>query len=168
MANFVLANTYATTFRSALFYNRPLTAQEILDNYNVQLANPAAGFEPVLPFSTSVGVSNIGVTLTSIPGATGYRLTLQQTGASSASIVKNNFTDLDQKIVDLIPETEYTISLFSTFGLVYSSTVTTLANTSSSYDVNEFAIAGGGYDLSTLSDTSVGYISEVMNLFTEV
>lgn len=123
------------------------------------------------PLRVEPQVSSVSVTIGSVDGATGYRLTLQQTGSSTISIVKDNFTDLNQVITNLIPGTEYTISLFSTtgtgFDFVESSVVNTLANSASNYNVNDFINGSGRFDLSAFNTTSFGLISEVMNdLFT--
>ena len=123
------------------------------------------------PFRVEPQVTSASVTIGAVDGATGYRLTLQQTGSSTVSIVNDNFTDLNQTVTNLTPGTEYTISLFSITGDVFefvdSTVITTLTNSASNYNVNDFINDSGRFDLSTFNTTSFGLISEVMNdLFT--
>ena len=112
---------YMTDFR---IYDDALPDSEISTMYS-QGPGYVAG-----PINLNPQDVSVSVTIGGVEGATGYRLTLQQTGSDTVTIVEDNFTVLQQTITGLTPETEYTISLFSTTGTVYefvaSSTVTTL------------------------------------------
>lgn len=168
-ANFGQNYTYPTIFRGALFYDRALSAEEILENYNTLALRPQAGFAFVPPLALTPRPLSVRVVVGPQPGATAYRLT-SQTASSTEGIVKNGFTYLEQTIRDLSPDTEYTFRLYSTSGQGYSLvdtlTVTTLENSAGSYDVNDFG-GSGQFDLSSLGTTSVRLISDVMNeLFT--
>ena len=150
------------------FYNRALSDTEVADmhTYFSTIGDP---FDAP-PLSVTPRAVSIAVSIGEISGATGYRLTSQQTGSSKIRVVRTDFTDLDQVVVNLKPETEYTLSLFSTTGSGYEiagqSVVTTLSNSSDNYDVSEFG-GGGNFDLSSLDNDSVGLISGFMNdLFT--
>lgn len=106
-------------------------------------------------------------TVSPVGGATAYRITTQKTGSTRERTAKNGFTDLNQTIYNLVPETEYTLRLYSTSGggysLVHAATVTTLENSASNYNANDFLGADGRFDLSSLDTTSVGFIADVMN-----
>lgn len=107
------------------------------------------------------------ITVTSVSGATAYRLTSQMTGSPIERVVENNFTVLNQTANNLTPETEYTFRLYATEGSVYSlvheSTVSTRANSADNYDSNDFLGTSGRFDLTALDTTSVAYIADVMN-----
>lgn len=169
-ANFGGQGTYPTTFRSALFYDRALSAAEVLANYNTALSSPQAGFALVLPLTVTPRAVSVLAVVGPQDGATAYRLTTQSTGSSTERTVKDGFTGLEQTIANLTPQTEYTIRLYSTSGAEYSlvdeSTVSTLENSASSYDVMDFG-DNGQFDLSALDTTSVALVSDIMNeLFT--
>lgn len=122
---------------------------------------------PPIPLVLTPRALSIKVTVTPVTGGTGYRLTLQETGSDRVNTVKNNFTDLDQTIRNLVPETEYTVRLFSDMGtgvydLVDESTVSTLANSASNYDTSEFG-SNGRFDLRSLDNTSIALMSNFMN-----
>lgn len=125
--------------------------------------NPAPNLLSVDP-----RVSNIlSTVVSSVPEATGYRLTYQQTGSSNEIVGTENFIGLTQTIINLIPETEYTIRLYftedgSVYTLIGTSTATTLVNSGSNYDKSDY-LSSGRFDISTLDNTSVGLISDVMN-----
>ena len=124
-----------------------------------------------VPLTVIPRALNVKITVSPVAGATAYRLTLQRTGSTTERVAKSSFTDLDQTIPNLTPEIEYTFRLYSTNGngytLVGESTVTTLANSASNYDANDFLGASGTFDLSSLDTTSVGFIADIMNdLFT--
>lgn len=156
-------------FQSLLVYDRALSVEEVLQNYEVILAIPDIMIE-LPPFTVTPRVVSVGVAVRPVDGATGYRLTSQKTGSPRETVVKNYFTDLDQTVRDLTPDTTYTLRLYSTtgsgFDLAGESTTSTLANSASNYDVNEFGGAGK-FDLSALNSTSVALMSNFMNdLFT--
>jgi hypothetical protein len=146
-------------------YDDALSAGDITSLYN-DGPNPLQ-----LPFTPTPRVTSAVFTVSPVDGATGYRLTYQKTGSNNEVIALNNFTDLDQTIRNLVPETEYTFRLYSTTGTVFTleaeSIATTLANSAGNYDVNDFVGPSGRIDISSLDNNSVGLISDVMNdLFT--
>jgi hypothetical protein len=168
--NYLLGSHYHATFRSALFYNRALTAQEIADNYATLLNFPDAPLGgpllSVIPRALSVAVS-----ISEVAESTGYKLTSQQTGSSTIRIVNDGFTDLEQVVGNLKPDTEYTLRLFSAttgsgYELVGESVVSTLVNSPGSYDVSEFGM-DSSFDLSSLDTDGLRLMTLVMNdLFT--
>lgn len=129
----------------SFFYDRSLSDTEVA-NMHTYFSTIGDPFAPPSLTVTPRAVS-ITVSIGEISGATGYRLTSQQTGSPKVIVVNTDFTELDQSILNLQPETEYTVRLYSTTGSVYEfvteSTVSTLVNSASSYDVNEFGMDGG-------------------------
>lgn len=153
-------NGYMPDFR---VYDDALSATEMNTLYT-------DGPNPVLPvpaLTVSPRALNAKITVSPVDGATAYRLTSQKTGSTRESVAKSSFTDLNQTIPNLTPETEYTFRLYSTTGnsyaLVGESTVTTLINSASNYDANDFVGASGRFDISSLDTASVGLIADVMN-----
>lgn len=163
------AHHYEAFFRSVIIHNRALTPAEITSNYNVSLLDTQANIElPALTFQSTV--FNIGVVIKEISGATGYRLTRQGPGDSNQRLVKEHFTELNQMIKNLTPNTEYTIRLFYTSGSGYqfvgAFTASTLENISSNFDTSGFLL-DGRFDLTSLDNSSLSLMSGVMNdLFT--
>ena len=123
---------------------------------------------PSPPLVFTPRVTTIAITISSVSGAIAYRLTSQATG-SIEKTEKDGFTDLDQTIKNLSPETEYTFRLYSTddgtaYTLVETSAVTTLANVGSNYDKNDYLDDTSGiFDLSVLDQTSVNRMSDLLN-----
>jgi hypothetical protein len=115
--------------------------------------------------TTSPRAVSIAVTVL-VGDATAYRLTVQEAGSSTERVVVNNFADPNQTIDNLIPETEYTVRLYSTTGSEYileaESVVTTLVNSPASFDVSDYGTEGN-YNLSSLDPESVGLISDLFN-----
>lgn len=145
------------TVDSVMIYSEPISEPTYLYDLYLAIVYPLTITPRALSLSVAVGTVN---------GATAYRLTSQKTGSPKATVVKNNFTDLNQKITNLTPETEYTIRLYSTDGSGYSlvdeSTVTTLENSASSYDVSSFG-NDGKFDLTSFDSNSISLMSGVMN-----
>lgn len=145
-------------------YDDALSAGDITSLYN-DGPNPNPTY--AAPLTLAPRALGVSVDISPVDGATAYRLTSQKTGETKEKIEKDNFTGLTQMISNMTPETEYTLRLYSTAGstyeLVFASTVFTLANSASSYDVNEFLGTSGTFDLSTLDSASVELISNVMN-----
>ncbi|AAR26875.1 FirrV-1-A51 [Feldmannia irregularis virus a] len=101
----------------------------------------------------------IDVTFAAVSGAIAYKLTKKTTTATDEIDVATGFTDLAQRVRDLQPETEYTISLYSsTDGTTYTpagtASATTLANVSSNYSASDFSNESGKYDLSKFGKSS--------------
>lgn len=123
---------------------------------------------PSPPLILTPRVTTIAITISSVSGAIAYRLTSQATG-SIEKIEKYDFTDLDQTIKNLSPETDYTFRLYSTddgtaYTLVETSAVTTLANVGSNYNKNDYLDDTSGiFDLSVLDQTSVNHMSDLLN-----
>lgn len=145
-------------------YNDALSAGDIASLYN-------DGTSPPPSFTATPGLTSVAFTVFPIDGATGYRLTSQETGSNSEIISLPNFTDLDQTITNLAPGTEYTFRLYFTSGTVFTledeSIITTLENSAENYNVNDLLGSSGRFDISTLDNNSIGLISDVMNdLFT--
>ena len=124
------------------------------------------GVVPIPPLVVTPRVSSVLATVTPVTGAIAYRLTSQDTGSLNENVVKNNFTDLVQRISSLSPSTEYTFRLYSTTGsgfvLEYTETVTTLENSASNYDTSVYG-TNGKFDLTVLDDSSFALLGEVMN-----
>lgn len=146
------------------FYDRSLSDTELGDmhTYFSTMGDAVhSPFSSVTPRALSVAVS-----ITEIAESTGYRLTSQQTGSPTIRMVNAEFTDLDQVVGNLKPETEYTLRLLSTTGsgyeLVGESVVSTLVNSAGSYDVSEFGV-GNSFDLSSLNTDILALIIVVMN-----
>ena len=125
------------------------------------------GVNPPPPLLVTPRVSSILCTVTPVTGAIAYRLTSQETGLSIEKTANNDFTDLEQSIGRLVPETEYTIRLYSTsdgsvYTLVETSIVTTLVNSAGNYNKSDYS-SNGKFDLSTLDDISLSLITDLMN-----
>lgn len=154
-----------TDFR---IYNDALSSSEITSNFT-----NGANYVP-LPITVTPRVSSILSTIEPVAGAIGYRLTSQKTGSSQENIVSNNFTDLQQSIINLTPETEYTIRIYSTtdgvvYTLVEESIVTTLPNLGSNHDKNDYLGSSGRFGLSTLESVLISdVINDVFNTGDEI
>lgn len=153
-------------FKSLLVYDRALTADEILHNYKVLSVVPDISL-PVEPFTVALRAISLTLVLKPVDGATAYRITLQPAGSRKETVVKDNFTDLEQKIRNLTPATQYTLRLYSVSGSVYNlvheATLSTLENSSSNYDAAEFVGDTGRYELSSLNTSAVQLMSDFMN-----
>lgn len=110
---------------------------------------------------------SIVVSFAAVTGALSYRLTIQESGSSVAT-VSTGFTDLSVSANNLSPETEYTLRLFSTtdnsvYTQQYEDTVTTLANVSGNYSPSDFENEDGVYDISGNNTTTISLLSTVIN-----
>ena len=158
LINFTTFDFYGkiTDFR---VYDYSLSSTEALSIYS-------DGPNPTVPLTITPRVSNISVSIASISGAIGYRLTSQITG--NDNIININFVDLQQTISNLTPETEYTFRLYSTtdgsvYTLVETAVITTLSNDGDNYEKNDFIDSDGIYDLSEFNNVSVDLINDVIN-----
>lgn len=146
------------------FYDRALSDAEITDMnaYFTTIGDAVA--PPALILNPRV--LSIGVTVAPVSGSTGYRLTSKRTDSFKSTVVNTDFTDLSQTSGNLEPDTEYTLSLYSTSGTTYEfvgeSTVSTLVNSASNYDTSYFG-SDNRFDLSSLNNTSIGFVSSIMN-----
>lgn len=136
---------YLTDFR---IYDGALSASEIST-----LHTEGPSIHIIVPLTVTPRVSSVLSTLEVVDGATGYRLTSQQTGSTVETTVADNFTDLEQSIRNLVPETEYTIRLYSTtdgsaYTLVETLVTTTLPNLGANYDKFEY-LSNGRFDIRT-------------------
>lgn len=124
----------------------------------------------VVPFTPTPRVTTIPVTLGVVSGAIAYRLTIQKTGSSIERVSHTDFTELDVVILNVLPETEYTIRLYSTDGngytIVGESVTTTLVNSAPNYDKSDFLETSGRYNISSLDTETVGLMSDFMDVFT--
>ena len=88
---------------------------------------------------------NLVVDITEVSGSIGYRLTVE--GPTGGEVTKVSSTlVLRHNLVGLLPETTYTIRMYSDTGSGYvlsqEMSVTTLVNTTSSYDMTDFEVDG--------------------------
>ena len=132
---------------------------------------PSLGDWPVPPPPLTVTPTAITVNVVlEDTGAIAYRLTFTPDGGSEVTSVDST-TELTHNINNLLPTTNYTISLYtdtgSGFVFVDSVATTTLANSAGNYTVADFDDGSGGFDLSNLNDDSLALFSDVMDsLFT--
>ena len=119
-------------------------------------------FTPLLSDSRPV---NIPVVIGAVVGAIGYQITYQGPTGGEVTVV-SNVTTLEHNIVDLVPETTYTIRLYvdtgSGYQLIEELMSTTLSNTSSNYNKDDFS-ENGIIDLTPLSEDTISNINEVMD-----
>jgi len=88
---------------------------------------------------------NLVVDITEVPGSIGYRLTVEGPTGGEVTKVSNTLV-LRHNLVGLLPETTYTIRMYSDTGSGYTlsqeTSVTTLVNSTSSYDMTDFQVDG--------------------------
>lgn len=118
-------------------------------------------------FALSARPLSIVVSFAAVSGALSYRLTIQETGSSVAT-VSTGFTDLSVSANNLTPETEYTLRLFSTtdnsvYTQQYEDTVTTLANIPGNHAPSDFENKDGIYDISGNNTGTMSLLSTVIN-----
>ena len=112
---------------------------------------------------------NIIVNIGEVPGATGYRITYESNTGGGEVISFSGYTDTSYNIINLEPDTQYTIRMYTNTGNGYvlngNEVTSTLANTSTSYDVTDFQ-ENGIFDISVFKNSSRGDLSSVIgNLF---
>lgn len=108
---------------------------------------------------------NVVVTIDPVDGALEYRLTHQ--GPVGAEITSfSGFNDVNRNIVNLEPDTQYTIRLYTDTGSGYELTeehdVSTLVNGSENYDIADFE-EDGVFNLTSANDATRIELSSVMN-----
>ncbi len=118
-------------------------------------------------FALSARPLSIVVSFAAVSGALSYRLTIQETGSSVAT-VSTGFTDLSVSANNLTPETEYTLRLFSTtdnsvYTQQYEDTVTTLANIPGNHSPSDFENEDGIFDISGNNTGTMSLLSTVIN-----
>ena len=130
--------------------------------------NVQSGVTVVVPSFLDVEARsiNIPVTVSPVAGAVSYRVTYQGPTGSEVTAF-SGFTDLEKKnIVNLVPETQYTVRLYTDTGSGYelteSDTTTTLENTPSSYVMADFE-RNGVFDLTVFNDTALSDLSSTMD-----
>ena len=123
-------------------------------------------FGNVPPFSLTARPLSIAVSFLAIDGAVAYRVTVQETGGPVVTVT-DGFSGLSISANDLKSETEYTVRLLSTsdnssYTLQYEETITTLENIPENYDISDYQIEEGVYDI---SDDSAGtaFLGTVLN-----
>ena len=162
-----VGNTYDYDFVFAnIGGNNTYSTTHLIISGGVGTFQDGAVFIFVPPLVVTPRISSVLSTVTPVTGAIAYRLTSQETGSLNENLVRNNFTDLVQRISSLSPSTEYTFRLYSTTGSVYvleyTETVTTLANSASNYEKTTYG-SNGKFDLTVLDDSSFALLGEVMN-----
>lgn len=109
---------------------------------------------------------NIPITIDPVTGALAYRITYQTlTGRETTAFT--DFTDLNKNIVNLEPETQYTIRLYTNKGNGYMLTneivTTTLSNSPGSYVIADFQ-REGLFDLTSVNnETTRAELSGVLD-----
>ena len=98
--------------------------------------------------------------------AIAYKLTKKASTDTIETDVASGFTDLTLRVLNLQPDTEYTISLYSstdgsTYTLVSTASTTTLSNVSSNYNISDFSNDNGEYDISKFSKASRSQLLEL-------
>jgi len=99
-----------------------------------------------------------------VPGASGYRVTNEGPSGREV-IVFSDSTSTFYNILNLVPDTQYTVRVYTDTGTGYDlngeKVVSTLADSRSNYSVLDFQ-DGDGFDLRGFDDTRRGYLSSVM------
>lgn len=96
----------------------------------------------------------------------GYRLTVQRDGTSTEIVTHESATELEHLITSLVPQTSYTLKVYTLAGSEYSLQeevlFTTLENAAQNYDKSQFG-SNGRYDLSTVDTSELSLLNAVMN-----
>jgi len=113
---------------------------------------------------TTPRVINIVTEVVTVPGATAYEITYE--GPTGGEIVAfTGTTDLEYNIVNVEPETLYTVKLYADTGagfqLIEQSTATTLANVAANYNIFDFRV-GIVFDLSSFNSSTLALMSPVI------
>lgn len=155
--------TNKSIFHSVIFYNRSLSAEEILQNFS-----SGSGSGTVAPFSVVPGIVNLYSTISAVDDATAYKITIQEYGSSIESIAYTNIdpTDLIKTIGSLSPQTTYTLRLYVSIGSGYTLaselTSTTLENLASNHNKGRYG-ADGEFDFRNVDQTTLSTLDGVMN-----
>jgi len=116
-------------------------------------------------WNVEVRVINIKIGIGEVPGASSYRLTYEGPNGMEISAF-SGFTDFSKNIVNLDPETQYTIRLYADTGNGYEMTqsfsTTTLANSSSNFVVADF-VEDDIFNLRTINKDTRTELNDVMN-----
>ena len=164
-----------TLFGDASNTGSPDVTVDTVSIYDRLISDPAFLYDRYLaivhPLTITPRPQSLSIVVVSEQEATGYRITTQREGSGREVIALRSFIDPQQTIRNLVPATEYTVRLYSSTGTGFrfegETIVSTLENSAENYDVNEFLGPSGRFDISTLDNTSIGLISDVMNdLFT--
>ena len=151
--------TFANYGTSTVYINVEFTI-------NSTSATVTATFIQLDPFTITVRPTSIIITILDA-GADAYRLTYNESGASSETVFASSTLVLDHTISNLTPETAYVVSLYldTGAGFVFEMSVngTTLANSSVNYDTSDFDNGNGGFDLTSVDSGGFDVISEVLN-----
>lgn len=125
------------------------------------------------PFAAITSPLNINVSFEAVTGAVAYKLTVQAAGQTTARTVKEGFSELSVDVNSLLPDTEYTVRLYTTtdgteYALHVESLATTQSNVAANYDVSIFSTGeADAYDISSLNKDSAESLQSVLNgLFT--
>jgi len=135
------------------FYDRALSEAELLQNFYAGSGAAALNVEPT-PLSIIVTITDAG--------ASSYKLTYTPDGGSETTAVPST-TELLHTIVNLQPETNYTVSVYLDDVFEESVSTTTLANSAANYEPTDFDDGSGGFDISSFDSTARALFSEIMN-----
>lgn len=99
--------------------------------------------------------------------ASAYRITYNLTGEDEI-VSASGVQDLEYSFFNLEPNTEYTISVYSStddvnYTLYLNETVSTLSNTDANANIDAFLNEEGEYDFSHLTEATVSYIAPHLN-----
>jgi hypothetical protein len=141
---------YITDFR---IYDGALSDSDVSTLYS----NGPGPDEPLKVDALDVSAS---VTIAAVDGATGYKLTLQETGSSTVTTVDENFTELEKTVTGLTEVTEYTLTLYSTTNTVYELVDSVTFTTSEPIVTVTWVLDGSGrYEVSTKE-----HLHQIMNI----
>lgn len=159
---FYIGGGYTGLMSDFRVYAEALTAAQLDADYLATVVDTSL-------FSTRPGPINIKVDVNAVPDAVGLKLTYQApTGAEATAFA--GFLSGPKNIKSLDPEVEYTVRLYVDSGSGYEMTeqqvVSTLANSASNYEVDDF-VEDGKIQLDGLDAAAKTRMSAVMNeLFT--
>ena len=145
------------------FYDRALSDTELQDMYTYLNTMGDIYIAPSLTLSPTP--ISITIDISAVEGATGYHLTFQSP-TSLETTIETDFTYLQCVVMNLVPETQYTIRLYVNTGSGYvidaTETVETLSNSSTNYNKDIFGVSGV-YNLKSLDNTARDSLLSVMN-----
>ena len=151
--------TFANYGTSTVYINVEFTI-------NSTSATVTATFVQPAPFSVTVRPTSIIITILDA-GADAYRLTFNESGASSETVFVSSTLVLDHTLSNLTPETAYVVSIYldngAGFVLEGVENATTLANSPANYNTTDFDNGNGGFDLTAIDEDGIAVLSAVLN-----
>jgi len=127
------------------------------------------GMEPIVYFVLYPTVGSVYADLTWDADPDGLYYQLTYTDSVGAITVATIGTEnLTVRIENLLPESVYTIDLYSsatgsTYNLLLSEDITTLENTVANFDTSVYENSSGNVDISTLDASTLSTISTILN-----